>query len=159
MDFNEYLNKLGKELTDRLVKDIQTKRVTKYGAVNASGRLAKSVRYDVKNSTLTVYAEQYIGALEFGRKPTTNGNKPGKLKDVIRQWIDEKGITPKDSISKDSLAFLITRKIHKEGTLLYPNGSDLVSGIFNDALTKEIENDFYNLIAIEVTSDVLKIAA
>jgi|694.fasta_scaffold02665_9 hypothetical protein len=160
MDFNEYLNKLGLELTDRLVKDIQTKRVTKYGAVNASGRLAKSVRYDVKNSTLTVYAEQYIGALEFGRKPTTNGNKPGKLKDVIRQWIDEKGITPKDGISKDSLAFLITRKIHREGTTIWQQGgSDLVSGIFNDALTKEIENDFYNLIASEVSSDVLKIAA
>jgi hypothetical protein len=160
MDFNEYLNKLGQELTDRLVKDIQTKRVTKYGAVNASGRLAKSVNYKVNGSTLTISAEQYIGALEFGRKPTTNGNKPGKLKDVIRQWIDEKGITPKDGISKDSLAFLITRKIHREGTTIWQQGgTDLVSGIFNDALRKEIENDFYNLIASEVTSDVLKIAA
>jgi hypothetical protein len=154
MDFNEYLNKLGLELTDRLVKDIQTKRVTKYGAVNASGRLAKSVRYDVKNSTLTVYAEQYIGALEFGRKP---GKKPPR--DVIRKWIDEKGIIP-NGISKDSLAFLIQRKIGEEGTTIWQQGgSDLVSGIFNDALRKEIENDFYNLIASEVTSDVLKIAA
>jgi hypothetical protein len=154
MDFKEYLNKLGQELTDRLVKDIQTKRVTKYGAVNASGRLAKSVRYDVKNSTLTVYAEQYIGALEFGRKP---GKRPPR--DVIRKWIDEKGIIP-DGISKDSLAFLIQRKIGEEGTTIWQQGgSDLVSGIFNDALTKEIENDFYNLIASEVTSDVLKIAA
>ena len=154
MDFNEYLNKLGLELTDRLVKDIQTKRVTKYGAVNASGRLAKSVRYHVKNSTLTVYAEQYIGALEFGRK---SGKKPPR--DVIRKWIDEKGIIP-NGISKDSLAFLIQRKIGEEGTTIWQQGgSDLVSGIFNDALTKEIENDFYNLIASEVTSDVLKIAA
>lgn len=154
MDFNEYLNKLGQELTDRLVKDIQTKRVTKYGAVNASGRLAKSVRYDVKNSTLTVYAEQYIGALEFGRK---SGKKPPR--DVIRKWIDEKGITP-NGISKDSLAFLIQRKIGEEGTTIWQQGgSDLVSGIFNDALRKEIENDFYSLIASEVTSDVLKIAA
>jgi hypothetical protein len=154
MDFNEYLNKLGLELTDRLVKDIQTKRVTKYGAVNASGRLAKSVRYDVKNSTLTVYAEQYIGALEFGRK---SGKKPPR--DVIRKWIDEKGITP-NGISKDSLAFLIQRKIGEEGTTIWQQGgTDLVSGIFNDALRKEIENDFYSLIASEVTSDVLKIAA
>jgi hypothetical protein len=154
MDFNEYLNKLGQELTDRLVKDIQTKRVTKYGAVNASGRLAKSVRYDVKNSTLTVYAEQYIGALEFGRKP---GKRPPRQ--VIRDWIDEKGIIP-NGISKDSLAFLIQRKIGEEGTTIWQQGgSDLVSGIFNDALRKEIENDFYSLIASEVTSDVLKIAA
>jgi hypothetical protein len=154
MDFNEYLNKLGLELTDRLVKDIQTKTVTKYGAVNASGRLAKSVRYDVKNSTLTVYAEQYIGALEFGRK---SGKRPPR--DVIRKWIDEKGIIP-NGISKDSLAFLIQRKIGEEGTTIWQQGgSDLVSGIFNDALTKEIENDFYNLIASEVSSDVLKIAA
>ena len=154
MDFNEYLNKLGLELTDRLVKDIQTKRVTKYGAVNASGRLAKSVNYKVNGSTLTISAEQYIGALEFGRKP---GKKPPR--DVIRKWIDEKGIIP-NGISKDSLAFLIQRKIGEEGTTIWQQGgSDLVSGIFNDALTKEIENDFYNLIASEVTSEVLKIAA
>ena len=154
MDFNEYLNKLGLELTDRLVKDIQTKRVTKYGAVNASGRLAKSVNYKVNGSTLTISAEQYIGALEFGRKP---GKRPPR--DVIRKWIDEKGIIP-NGISKDSLAFLIQRKIGEEGTTIWQQGgSDLVSGIFNDALRKEIENDFYSLIASEVTSDVLKIAA
>jgi hypothetical protein len=154
MDFNEYLNKLGQELTDRLVKDIQTKRVTKYGAVNASGRLAKSVNYKVNGSTLTISAEQYIGALEFGRKP---GKRPPR--DVIRKWIDEKGIIP-NGISKDSLAFLIQRKIGEEGTTIWQQGgTDLVSGIFNDALRKEIENDFYSLIASEVTSDVLKIAA
>jgi hypothetical protein len=154
MDFNEYLNKLGQELTDRLVKDIQTKRVTKYGAVNASGRLAKSVRYDVKNSTLTVYAEQYIGALEFGRKP---GKRPPR--DVIRKWIDEKGITP-NGISKDSLAFLIQRKIGEEGTTIWQQGgTDLVSGIFNEALVDSIQKDFAQLIAAEISSDVLKIAA
>jgi hypothetical protein len=108
---------------------------------------------------LTIYAAEYICALEFGRKPTENGTKPGKLRDIIRKWIDEKGIIP-NGISKDSLAFLIQRKIGEEGTTIWQQGgSDLVSGIFNDALTKEIENDFYNLIAGEVTSYVLKIAA
>lgn len=154
MDFEQYLTALGQELTDRLVKDIQTKPVTKYGAVNASGRLAKSVKFDVKNSTLTIYAEQYIGALEFGRR---SGKRPPK--DVIRKWIDEKGIIP-NGISKDSLAFLIQRKIGEEGTTIWQQGgSDLVSGIFNDQLKDSIANDFYNLIASEITSDVLKIAA
>lgn len=154
MDFEQYLTALGQELTDRLVKDIQTKPVTKYGAVNASGRLAKSVKFDVKNSTLTIYAEQYIGALEFGRR---SGKRPPK--DVIRKWIDEKGIIP-NGISKDSLAFLIQRKIGGEGTTIWQQGgSDLVSGIFNDQLKDSIANDFYNLIASEITSDVLKIAA
>jgi hypothetical protein len=45
----EYLNALGQRLSEQLIKDIQTKRVTKYGAVNASGRLAKSVKYVVSN--------------------------------------------------------------------------------------------------------------
>jgi len=150
----EYLNALGQRLSDQLIKDIQTKRVTKYGAVNASGRLAKSVKYVVSNSTLTIYAEQYIGALEFGRK---NGKRPPRQ--VIRDWIDEKGIVP-NGISKDSLAFLIQRKIGEKGTTIFQQGgSDLVSGIFNEALVDSIQKDFAQLIAAEISSDVLKIAA
>jgi hypothetical protein len=150
----EYLNALGQRLSEQLIKDIQTKRVTKYGAVNASGELASSVKYTVAGSVLTITARKYIGALEFGRK---NGKRPPRQ--VIRDWIDEKGIVP-NGISKDSLAFLIQRKIGEKGTTIFQQGgSDLVSGIFNEALVDSIQKDFAQLIAAEISSDVLKIAA
>ena len=38
-------------------------------------------------------------------------------------------------------------------------GSDLVSGIFNEALQNSIESDFANLIASEISSEILNIAA
>jgi hypothetical protein len=92
--------------------------------------------------------------LQYGRK---SGKRPPT--NVIKQWILDKGIRFTD-ISLDSLAFLIARKIGEEGTTIWQQGgSDLVSGIFNEELQKEIENSFTNLLVTEIQSDILKLAA
>ena len=157
----QILSKIGITLENELVKAIQEKQLHRRGAsgsfssvANASGRLAQSVRSEVKRSVLTIYADDYIYYLEKGRKP---GKKPPLQ--VIRQWIDDKGITPTD-ISKDSLAFLIQRRIGEEGTTIYQaGGSDLVSGIFNEQLIDSIEREFAELVLAEINSDILSIAA
>ena len=157
----QILSKIGITLENELVKAIQDKQLRRVGAsgsfssvANASGELARSVRHDVKGSVLTIYADDYIYYLEKGRKP---GKKPPLQ--VIRQWIDDKGITPTD-ISKDSLAFLIQRRIGEEGTTIYQaGGSDLVSGIFNEQLIDSIEREFAELVLAEINSDILSIAA
>jgi enoyl-[acyl-carrier-protein] reductase (NADH) len=62
--------------------------------------------------------------------------------------------------SKDSLAWAIAKKIEEEGTTIWKaGGSDLVSGIFNEALQQSIEADFANLIASEISSEIINIAA
>lgn len=63
---------------------------------------------------LQFFLPEYWRYIEYGRRPTKNKGD-GKLHEKIERWIDEKGITPKDGISKKSLAYLITRKIHREG--------------------------------------------
>lgn len=154
VDVNKILNDYGAKLVARLQNDIRNKQVTKFGAVNASGNLANSIQYTVQDYKLTITGADYIYYLQFGRKP---GKRPPTS--VIRQWIDEKGINPTD-ISKDSLAFLIARKIGEEGTEIHKQGgSDLVSSIFNEALQREIETSFENLIATEIQSEILNIAA
>jgi hypothetical protein len=148
------LDEVGRVVSDRLVNDIKTKRVTKYGAVNASGKLAESVRYDVTNSgeTLRVYAEDYIYYLVHGRK---NGKRPPKQ--AIRDWIDAKGITP-DGISKDSLAFLIARKIGESGTTIYQQGgSDLVSDIITDELVIQVKQELQDRLIALFQSDLVGI--
>lgn len=90
----------------------------------------------------------YTGALQGGRKPSEKGNKPGILRQTIRQWIDDKGIVPKDGITKDSLAFLITRKIHNEGIKVpnFFNQGGLVSDVIND----EAINKFADIIKFSI---------
>lgn len=148
------LDEVGRVVSDRLVNDIKTKRVTKYGAVNASGKLAESVRYDVTNNgeTLRVYAEDYIYYLVHGRK---NGKRPPKQ--AIREWIDAKGISP-DGISKDSLAFLIARKIGESGTTIYQQGgSDLVSDIITDELVIQVKQELNDRLIALFQSDLVGI--
>lgn len=150
------LNEIGQRVVDELKQAILTKRVTKYGAVNASGKLHDSIRYDVVGGEkLQVWANDYIDYLVKGR---ANGKRPPR--DVIRKWIDEKGIEP-DGISKDSLAFLIQRKIGNEGTTIFKQGgSDLLSDIITDELVVEsrdrLQNEILNAFQAELVGIELR---
>lgn len=162
INIESHLEKLGVSLTAQLVNDIQNKLIERKGAdgnfqsvVNASGKLAKSIRYEVTNGTvLSFYGNDYIEFLQNGRRP---GKRPPIS--VIREWIDAKNIIPKD-ISKDSLAFLIARRMGEEGSTIYQaGGSDLISGIFNEALQRSIEAEFAQLLVTEIQSDIFGLAA
>lgn len=133
------LNKYGSQISAELVDMIQRKPVTKFGVVNASGKLKDSVHYDIKNNVMRVYALDYIYYLEKGRGPTKKkGEKP--LREIIEQWITDKGIV--SDIPKKSLAYLIARKIHKEGTTIYQQGgSTLVADILSEELKGQIQSD------------------
>jgi len=159
---NEILNKFGNTLVERLKNDIKNKPLTKYGAANASGKLADSIRYEVDESGLRIYGASYIYYLEYGRGPTKNDG-PGTLRQRIRGWIDDKGINP-DGISKDSLAFVITRKIHREGTEIYKQGgSTLLRDIFNEQMITDLKSEialsFQDAIVTQIRSELLKVAA
>lgn len=98
---------------DEMVNQLATQNI------NASGKLSASAEDIVLDSqgfvSGSVRANSYWFYRNFGRGPTQNTSGKGELKKKIREWIDVKGITPKDKITKDELAFLITRKIHREG--------------------------------------------
>lgn len=77
----------------------------------------------------------YTYYLEHGRGPSTKkGGGNISLKDAIRKWIDDKGITP-NGITKDSLAYLIARKIHTQG-IRVPNAFNK-GGLVANVITKE----------------------
>jgi hypothetical protein len=162
MFIEDILEKFGITATEALVNAIKTKLIERQGAngsfrsvVNASGRLADSIDYVVTGSRLTIRGNDYIYYLENGRRP---GKRPPK--DVIRKWIDDKGIVPRDNISKDSLAYLIARKMGEEGSTIYKaGGSDLVSGIFNDQFVDSLQSEFMNLLTVEIESEILKLVA
>lgn len=162
----QILTEKGNQLIARIQDNIKNKPVTKFGAMNASGKTAQSLHFEIDDREFRLYGSGHIFALEYGRKPTSGGGGSGtSLRDRIRVWIDDKGIEPKPgangkAISKDSLAYLISRKIHNEGTELFKQGGN--SGILADVINLEspemkgmLDALFYEFEAI-VTSKLLE---
>ena len=128
----------------------------------ASGKSVNSIRTEI-NSTLSfvnakILANESVKWLDDGRGPT-HATGPYKntqtLRATIRKWLDEKGINPTDNISKDSLAFLIARKIHREGWRpknRYPNG--VISSVINDKAIKELIGSLGANVKIQVRNDI-----
>lgn len=129
------LNKYGAFISAETKDVIKNKPLTKYGVVNASGKLADSVRYDVNGGAMKVYSLNYIYYLEHGRKA---GKKPPRK--VIEQWIKDKGII--SNLKTSSLAYLIQRKIGEQGTTAFQQGgTKLLEDILTDKLRGEIQSD------------------
>lgn len=119
--------------------NIKTKQVTKYGAMNASGKMADSLGYRIDSKGLVIFSsEKYFTVIETGRKP---GKRPPIS--AIEQWIKDKPVA--SDINPRSLAFLIARKIGEEGSLLYRQGgrSGVISDFINDT---KIQEDLINLL-------------
>lgn len=85
--------------------------------MRASGKTADSLEVESSNTVAKLLGDETFGALDGGRGKSKSGSKPGKLIDSIKQWIKDKGIVSdiKNDSSGKTLAFLITRKIHKQG--------------------------------------------
>lgn len=133
------LTAYGAELITGLRERIKSFPATRFGPVNASGKLAASLRCEVSETAsgyrLMLYAASYALALEFGRKP---GKFPNLT--AIREWIQAKGIVPHPdargrAVSVKSLAYLIGRKIQQNGTLIYQSGTP--SKLFGALLSPE----------------------
>ena len=125
--------------------------------INASGKLDDSIEDVMVTSdgfvSGSVRALSYWYYTNYGRGPTVNGSSgKGVVKAAIRQWIDDKGIVPRDAangrkVTKDELAFLIARKIHRQGyeAKLYISEVEeqvipIVSDIIEQALFKDLDN-------------------
>lgn len=144
----------------KIRENIKTKNVAGRGPMNASGKSAESLEYVITPTGGAIYGAGHIFFLETGRGPThaTGPYKAGdSLRSRIRQWIDDKGITP-EGISKDSLAFLIARKIHKEGTELHNAGgnSGILSEAVNDAELQKLYDALFFEMETIITSTLLQ---
>ena len=119
MDINKFIEH-SPELYDlaREVAQVYRNTLRDRGAV-AQGDL-KNFKYDVEPTErgldVVFNLPEYWKWIEYGRPPTTANPKrgPKPLRDLIKEWIETKGINPY-KISRDGLAYLITRKIHKTG--------------------------------------------
>lgn len=109
----------------------------------ASGKTAKSMFVDVAEDYGELSGRMAFGTLETGRKA---GKVPAKFKDIILKWAQDKGI----KVDKPkSFAFLVARKIAKEGTLLKRIGGR--SDIYSNEIPKTIDRILQRLGEDQVT--------
>jgi len=117
--------------------------------MKASGDWLESVEDRTKGLSGSIWALDYTEYLEDGRKP-------GKFPpiDKIKQWIVDKPIAYSD-ISLSSLAFLIARKISKEGWKRKDHGGvNLVSEVITPARVQEIIDKVSDFQISAFTSDI-----
>lgn len=122
--------------------------------VNASGNLARTLRYELTDTSLSIYANDYIYDLIWGKPPSkTAMSVDHNLDNKIKDWMQVKGINA-IGIDEDTLSSLITRKIQKFGSSIYlayhGQNSGLLENIinqqiianYNSKFTKQLEQDF-----------------
>lgn len=100
----------------------------------ASGQWMDTLESRTKRLRGQIWGEDYTEVLEDGRKP-------GKFPPIkaIEQWILDKNIKIEGKIKISSLAYLIARKIAKEGTEYFKQGgTDLISGVLTPARIQKI---------------------
>ena len=160
---HKVLNDFGKELVEVYIKNIEER------GINASKNLANSVSYEIhvgdREMGVDISLADYWKYVEYGRKA---GKFPPL--DSIERWIEVKGIKPmtrtqssvkrwtqhQGEIRKNdgsipgikSLAYLIGRKIAKEGIQPRPILTTAVDEVFkrfdealNEAVTQDIKTD------------------
>lgn len=118
---------------DKLRADI----IARYDALGlrASGQFEKDLQNKTTGLTGLLVGSHYTEQL-------VNGRPPGKYPpiDIIREWVEKKPIQIiGERISVSSLAFLIARKIAREGTEIYKKGgSDLISSVITPERVQSI---------------------
>lgn len=99
----------------------------------ASGKtrnsLSVEVVSDTTSATATMYGRKYFAALETGSAPWKNQYRhpPKPFVETIAKWMTDKGI---NGVS----AYLVARKIMREGSKLYRDGGrqDIFSPVMED---------------------------
>lgn len=143
---------------DVLKKEINlliTDLIKKYDelGMRASGKWANSLEDNITQSengvNIKIYGNDYTYQLVKGRGP---GVFP-PIK-AIDQWIKDKPII--SDIKPSVLAFLIARKIAREGTEYYKQGgTDLIESVMTPERIEKILNNS-NILSINVVTTLIK---
>jgi len=120
---------------------------------NATGETGRSMHVVMKPDGGTLYGRKFFDTLEIGRGPTINPtpHHPTLFQRILA-WMEAKGVYADDG-NNISLAWAITKKIHKEGTLLFREhkNSGRIQDIYTSAVQRAIENISNRLLELAKT--------
>lgn len=119
--------------------------------MRASGQFADSLEVVIQPNLAIIFGLEYAQQLELGRRA---GKQPPV--DVIEKWIFDKQIQIDNDISSRSLAFLIARKIGREGWDRKDQGGvNLISEVITEQRMQGIIDKVGEFKVLEVTTDLI----
>jgi hypothetical protein len=144
---NDGVNRILQNWGNELIKQLQNNLLKNKS--NASSSLSQSITPQITQPAtgynLSIMMQDYWFYVENGRKPTQGGGS-GELYKNIYEWIQNKRDLQVNVISKSpdriaatkSLAYVITRKIHREGTKANPFVSPALKQVTRQTLATRI---------------------
>jgi hypothetical protein len=144
---NDGVNRIIQNWGNELIKQLQNNLLKNKS--NASSSLSQSITPEITQPAtgynLSIMMQDYWFYVENGRKPTQGGGS-GELYKNIYEWIQNKADIQSKIISKSpdriaatkSLAYVITRKIHREGTKAKPFASPALKQVTTQTLATRI---------------------
>lgn len=123
--------------------------------MRASGNFADSLEVVTTDTNAILYGSDYSQQLETGRSA-------GKFPPInaIEKWIDDKNISARlnGEITKSQLAYLIARKIAREGWKREGYGGvELISEVVTDERIQKIIDEVGEYYAVTVSTDIIKL--
>jgi len=121
--------------------------------MKASGDWEDSLEVVVTENKAQIIGDDYSQQLEAGRG---SGKQPPTA--VIEQWIKDKGIASRieGKISISSLAFLIARKIGREGwNRSQYGGVELINEVITPERIQQIIEKLSDVYVIDFTNDII----
>lgn len=135
-----------KNFFDNLKEEIISNHIR--AGQKATGKTIQSFQIEIEEASARLTARGDIGSLEKG---TAKGTKVGL--GALVEWIEAKGIQTKNV---NSLAFLIQRKIMREGSRLFRDGGrkDIITSAITDekvgVIEKQFADKYLNLVKTEI---------
>lgn len=153
---NEFIELIRVAIKTKPIKRVSRRQVngkfvdTKFEApVNASGNLANTLRYEITDTSLSIWANDYIYDLVYGKKPSQVDIT------TIKNWLNDKGISEIDT-NQDTLARLVSTKIARFGSSIYlatqGNNSGLLDNILSEQIKSEYNANFAKAVELELQS-------
>jgi hypothetical protein len=135
---------------------IKTELIKEYDnlGMRASGKWADALEVQSTETSGKILGLNYSEQLEFGRR---SGKQPPR--EAIEQWIRDKGLASRieNQISVSSLAFLIARKIGREGwNRQQYGGVDLISRVVTPERVQKIIDKVGSAFRVNFTSQIIK---
>ena len=148
MQFEQILKTELNQLKTELIEAYDDK------GMRASGRWADELEVKVSKNKEQILGLEYTRQLEEGRSP---GGFPPV--DIIEQWVVDKNIQAiDDAITTRTLAFLIARKIAREGWQRQEQGGvDLISDVITPKRLESILGKLTDANLVEFSSEITSI--
>jgi len=122
--------------------------------LKASGEFERQLETEATNDKAILYGAYHSQFMELGRRA---GKRPPIA--VILKWLDDKKITPKPGLTKQALAFLIARKIGRDG-IRVPNkynAGGIISKVITEQRIMELINQLKFVEVEKITSDIMNL--